>query len=56
VLERKLANIEATGADYVIADNPGCITHLRGGLDARERPTRVRHLADVLWESLSDQG
>jgi L-lactate dehydrogenase complex protein LldF len=54
VLEKKLANIAATGADMVITDNPGCLTHLRGGLDARSKPTRVRHLAEVLWESLSE--
>jgi L-lactate dehydrogenase complex protein LldF len=53
VLERKLANIEATGVDCVIADNPGCLTHLRGGLDTRRKPVLVRHLAEVLWESLS---
>jgi L-lactate dehydrogenase complex protein LldF len=54
VLEKKLANIAATGADIVITDNPGCLTHLRGGLDTRSKPTKVRHLAEVLWESLSD--
>ena len=53
VLEKKLANIANTGADVVITDNPGCLTHLRGGLDARRKPTKVRHLAEVLWESLS---
>lgn len=53
VLERKLANIEQTGVDCVIADNPGCLTHLRGAYDARDKTTRVRHLADVLWEALS---
>jgi len=56
VLERKLATIEATGADLVITDNPGCLTHLRGGLDARRRPIRVRHLAEVLWEALAPTG
>jgi L-lactate dehydrogenase complex protein LldF len=53
VLEKKLANIAATGADVIITDNPGCLTHLKGGLDARARPTKVRHLAEVLWESLA---
>ena len=56
VLEKKLANIAATGADIVITDNPGCLTHLRGGLDVRRRPTKVRHLAEVLWESLNTEG
>jgi Fe-S oxidoreductase len=53
VLERKLANIDATGVDLVIADNPGCLTHLRGAMDTREKTIRVRHIAEVLWDSLS---
>ncbi len=53
ILDRKLANVAATGADVVVTDNPGCLTHLRGGLDARGRGTKVRHLAEVLWESLA---
>jgi len=53
VLETKLANIAATGAEIVITDNPGCLTHLRGGLDARSQRVKVRHLAEVLWESLA---
>jgi Fe-S oxidoreductase len=56
VLERKLSNIDATGVDCVIADNPGCLTHLRGAMDAREKTTRVRHIAEVLWEALSTAG
>ena len=53
VLETKLATIAATGADIVITDNPGCLTHLRGGLDARNQRVKVRHIAEVLWDSLS---
>jgi iron-sulfur cluster protein len=56
VLEKKLAAIAATGADVIITDNPGCLTHLRGGLDARRKPTKVRHLAEVLWDSLAPDG
>ncbi len=52
VLEKKLTNINATGAEVVITDNPGCLTHLRGGLDARGQRIKVRHLAEVLWEAL----
>ncbi len=56
ILEKKLTNVAATGADVVITDNPGCLTHLRGGLDTRGRPTKVRHLAEVLWDSLAPPG
>jgi Fe-S oxidoreductase len=52
ILDRKLANAAATGAELIVADNPGCITHLRGGLDARGKHTRVAHLSEILWESL----
>ncbi|HEX9268858.1 MAG TPA: LUD domain-containing protein [Candidatus Limnocylindria bacterium] len=52
ILARKLANVERTGATCVITDNPGCLTHLRGGLDARASEIRVRHLAEVLWDAL----
>jgi Fe-S oxidoreductase len=55
VLERKLSNIDATGVDLVISDNPGCLTHLRGAMDSREKTTRVRHIAEVLWESLASE-
>ncbi len=52
ILDRKLANASATGVDVILTDNPGCLTHLRGGLQARGMPMRVAHLAEVLWESL----
>jgi len=52
ILDRKLANVDATGMELVVADNPGCLTHLRGGMDARGKRTRVAHLAEVLWEAL----
>src|SRR5690606_37003024 len=38
VLERKLDNVEQTGVSILITDNPGCLLHLRGGLDASDRP------------------
>ena len=63
VLQRKLRTIEGTGASIVVTDNPGCIFHLRGGLNARQRAlpgaeesevhsVRVLHLAELLAEML----
>lgn len=53
IAERKLANIDATGATVLVTDNPGCLMHLRGAADAGGRTTlRVRHLAEVLVEQL----
>jgi iron-sulfur cluster protein len=52
VLARKLANAEATGANVIVADNPGCVMHMQGSLDAAGSPMKVRHLAEVLDEAI----
>jgi glycolate oxidase iron-sulfur subunit len=54
VLDRKMANVRATGADTVITCNPGCALQLRlGALRAGLGPDalRVRSLCDVLAEA-----
>jgi Fe-S oxidoreductase len=52
ILARKLANVDQTGARILVTDNPGCIMHLRGGMDASGRSVRVLHLAELLDERL----
>lgn len=52
ILSKKLANIERTGAQTVVSDNPGCLLQLRGGLIARDSPIRVLHIAELVAESL----
>ena len=52
ILARKLANVDETGARTLVTDNPGCIMHLRGGVDASGRSVRVLHLAELLDERL----
>jgi len=49
IAERKLKNVDASGASLVVSDNPGCVLHLRGAADASHRRSlRVQHLAEVL--------
>jgi Fe-S oxidoreductase len=48
ILERKLENVLRTGARTVVTDNPGCIMHLRGGLDAKKLPVQVLHIAELM--------
>ncbi|WP_331770720.1 (Fe-S)-binding protein (plasmid) [Embleya sp. NBC_00888] len=50
ILDRKLAAIEATGADVVVAVNPGCLRQLRTGLRRRKSRVRALHLAEFLTE------
>jgi len=48
MLERKLANLHASGADLLVACDAGCITHINGGLQRRGLPRRAVHLAQLL--------
>ncbi len=48
ILDKKLANIESTGADGVIACDAGCLMQMRGGLARRGSRVRALHLAEVL--------
>jgi Fe-S oxidoreductase len=52
IMNNKLNNAESTGATVLIADNPGCLMHLRGGVDASKRQLRVLHLAQLIAEQL----
>jgi L-lactate dehydrogenase complex protein LldF len=52
ILARKLENVDQTGVYTLVTDNPGCIMHLRGGMDASGRSVRVLHLAELLDERL----
>jgi len=36
----------------IVTDNPGCLMHLRGGVDASRRRVRVLHLAQLIAEQL----
>jgi Fe-S oxidoreductase len=53
IARRKLDNVDRTGVGIVVTDNPGCIMHLRGVVDASKRTIRIMHLAEVVDEALS---
>jgi Fe-S oxidoreductase len=52
ILQRKLANIQKTGAAIAAMDCPGCAMQIRGGIDkarpAEGTPIKVRHTAELL--------
>ncbi len=52
MMNNKLKNAESTGATLLVSDNPGCLMHLSGGVDAGRRPMRVLHLAQLIAERL----
>jgi L-lactate dehydrogenase complex protein LldE len=48
VLDRKLGNVEATGARRVVACDAGCLLQMSGGLSRRRSAVRAVHLAEIL--------
>jgi L-lactate dehydrogenase complex protein LldE len=48
ILDRKLANVEASGATCVVACDAGCLMQMKGGLGRRGSAVRAVHLAELL--------
>ncbi|SFG12404.1 iron-sulfur cluster-binding protein [Desulfotomaculum arcticum] len=53
ILDKKLAAIEASGAQMLALDCPGCLLQLSGGLDSRGKALPVKHTAEILAQNLS---
>jgi L-lactate dehydrogenase complex protein LldE len=51
MLDRKIANIEASGAELVVACDAGCVTNINGGLHRKHKTQRAVHIADLLDKS-----
>jgi len=52
MLDRKLRNLDASGADRVVSCDLGCLLHIGGGLHRRGSPLKTQHLAQLLDESI----
>jgi Fe-S oxidoreductase len=52
ILERKLKNAIDSGASTIVSDNPGCIMHIRGALDALGSQVQVKHLAESMDDAI----
>ncbi len=48
MMTRKIANIEASGADRVVACDTGCLLNINGGFSRQGKPRRGVHIAEVL--------
>lgn len=44
----KIANIQATGADLLLAGDLGCLLNMAGKLKRLDSPIQVRHVAEIL--------
>ncbi|MGD9364773.1 MAG: LUD domain-containing protein [Desulfobacteraceae bacterium] len=52
ILERKMADIQSTGAEVLVTECPGCIMQLQGGAAKRGLKLEVAHLSQVLKRHL----
>ena len=52
MLERKLAEVTASGAERLVSCDLGCLLHIGGGLHRRESSVKAQHLAELLDEAL----
>ena len=50
ILERKMSNIEKAKAEYVVANNPGCLLQIQHGCRHHSLESKVVHLATLLRE------
>jgi L-lactate dehydrogenase complex protein LldE len=48
IVEKKTAQIAATGAETLLAGDLGCLLNMAGKLKREGRPTKSRHVAEVL--------
>jgi L-lactate dehydrogenase complex protein LldE len=48
MLQRKIANLEASGASVVVACDAGCVTNINGGLHRQHKLQRAVHIAEIL--------
>jgi L-lactate dehydrogenase complex protein LldE len=48
ILAKKLANVESTGADCLVACDAGCLLQMGGGLTRAKSRVRALHLAELL--------
>jgi glycolate oxidase iron-sulfur subunit len=54
--ERKADNVAATGADLLVAGNPGCAMQIASALAARGAAMPMAHIAEVLDASIRNTG
>lgn len=56
LLERKVRNVLATGAEAVVSANPGCLLQIQAGLAARGSPIGVMHIVEILDRACGTAG
>lgn len=51
----KVAAVASTGADILVSSDNSCLMNIGGRISREQRPIRVMHLADLLWEGVQSR-
>jgi glycolate oxidase iron-sulfur subunit len=54
--ERKLKNVESTGAEVCITGNVGCAMQIQSAAEAHGRKLEVRHPVEILHRAVFGEG
>ena len=52
LLDRKMEDIKATGAEVVVSANPGCLLQLQWGAKRAGSDVQVKHVTQILLETI----
>ncbi len=55
LLDRKMDDVKATGAEVVVSANPGCLLQLEWGAKRAKSNVQVKHVTQVLLEAIEDR-
>jgi glycolate oxidase iron-sulfur subunit len=55
LLDRKMDDVKATGAEVVVSANPGCLLQLEWGAKRAGSNVQVKHVTQVLLEAIEDK-
>ncbi len=55
LLDRKMDDVKATGAEVVVSANPGCLLQLEWGAKRTGTRVQVKHVTQVLLEAIEDK-
>ncbi len=56
MVKDKVDNVVASGAQYLVLSEPGCILNIRGFIERKKIPITVVHLAQLLAGVVKPEG
>ena len=55
LLDRKMDDLQATGAEVAVSANPGCLLQLEWGAKRTRSPMKVKHITQILLEAIEER-